>query len=430
MNKRFRLRAGALALAGVLAASLLGANPALAVDEAPAPQTATIAGTASLPSGVTRPSSSSVSVTVYSADRQRYVDFQEIAADGTYRVTGLEPGSYKLVFESWNVNALPQWYSGKDTWDAATPVAVTAGQTLENIDITFQKGGAISGTVTPPRDAKLSLSKVMVEAWSANSEVLLARGYADSKGVYSLGGLPSGSYKLYARATESKTSVIAQWYSGKTSWATASTVKVSAGAQVTGRNFAMKAGGSLSGTVTFTKLKTTPTYVHTFRKNSNGTWTPGTSAAVSSNGTYKVLGLVAGNYAVVFTNSKTTRAWKDKPDRYSANLVTVAVGKNTSGVNASLDKKLALVTPKSTTPKISGTAKVGKKLTAKRGTWMDGLSYSYRWYANGKVISGATKSTLTLTKSHKGKTIKVKVTGKRAGYKTIAKTSKATSKIK
>jgi hypothetical protein len=64
--------------------------------------------------------------------------------------------------------------------------------------------------------------------------------------------------------------------------------------------------------------------------------------------------------------------------------------------------------------KISGTNKVGKKLTAKytKSKAVSGVkySYTYKWYANGKVIKGATKSTYKIAKKYKGKKITVKVT--------------------
>lgn len=82
------------------------------------------------------------------------------------------------------------------------------------------------------------------------------------------------------------------------------------------------------------------------------------------------------------------------------------------------------------TPKITGKVKVGKKLKAHRGTWSPTPRYSYRWYANGKRIKGATKSRYKITKSRKGKRITVKVTGKRTGYASITKTSKRTGKVK
>jgi flagellum-specific peptidoglycan hydrolase FlgJ len=82
------------------------------------------------------------------------------------------------------------------------------------------------------------------------------------------------------------------------------------------------------------------------------------------------------------------------------------------------------------TPKISGTARVGLRLKAGTGTWKpSGVSFSYQWYRNGKAISGATASSYTLAKKDSGTTIKVKVTGKKAGYTATAKTSKATAKV-
>ncbi len=81
------------------------------------------------------------------------------------------------------------------------------------------------------------------------------------------------------------------------------------------------------------------------------------------------------------------------------------------------------------TPKISGTAAVGSKLTAKPGTWTSGTSRSYRWYANGKAISGGTKSSFTPSTAHLGKRITVKVTGKKSGYTTVSRTSAPTLKV-
>ena len=82
-------------------------------------------------------------------------------------------------------------------------------------------------------------------------------------------------------------------------------------------------------------------------------------------------------------------------------------------------------------PIIEGTAKVGKKLKAKAGAWAPkGVKLTYQWYRSGKKITKATKATYTLGKADKGKRITVKVTGKKSGYTTAAKTSKATAKVR
>ncbi|MFT4220962.1 MAG: hypothetical protein QM611_10635 [Microbacterium sp.] len=82
------------------------------------------------------------------------------------------------------------------------------------------------------------------------------------------------------------------------------------------------------------------------------------------------------------------------------------------------------------TPKISGTAKIGEKLTAKPGTWDSGVTLTHRWYADGKAITGATKSKYTLKKAQAGKRITVKVTGKKSGYTTVTKASKVTRTVR
>ncbi|GAA2241255.1 hypothetical protein GCM10010401_12500 [Rarobacter faecitabidus] len=77
-------------------------------------------------------------------------------------------------------------------------------------------------------------------------------------------------------------------------------------------------------------------------------------------------------------------------------------------------------------PKIKGTAKVGRKLTAGKGTWgVKPTSVTYRWYRGSKPIKGATKAAYRLTKKDRGKKIRVKVTAKRAGYASKSRFSKA-----
>jgi uncharacterized repeat protein (TIGR02543 family) len=100
----------------------------------------------------------------------------------------------------------------------------------------------------------------------------------------------------------------------------------------------------------------------------------------------------------------------------------------------------------STKPIVSGTAKVNRTLSAKKGTW-SGIptpAISYQWYSCSKAVSsarstipssckkitGATKSTLKLKKSQKGKFIAVRVTGKSSGTSSTNWLTKTTKKVK
>ncbi|MFD1210923.1 S8 family serine peptidase [Arthrobacter sp. GCM10027362] len=152
-----------------------------------------------------------------------------------------------------------------------------------------------------------------------------------------------------------------------------------------------------------------------------GTWTSGTSlkyqwyrsgAAISgaTGSTYKPTASDAGKILKVrVTGSKAGYAttWKDSKG-------TAAVAKAT------------LSTSK---PKITGTARVGSRLTAKAGTWTSGTTLRYQWYRSGKAIRGATGRTYKAVSADRGDRLQVKVTGSKAGYTTAARTSDGTRKI-
>lgn len=79
-------------------------------------------------------------------------------------------------------------------------------------------------------------------------------------------------------------------------------------------------------------------------------------------------------------------------------------------------------------PKISGTAKVGKTLTASRGTWSPTPStVTYIWKAGSTVLKSGTSSSLTIPASARGKRITVTVRGSRTGWTTLQKTSAASA---
>ena len=81
-------------------------------------------------------------------------------------------------------------------------------------------------------------------------------------------------------------------------------------------------------------------------------------------------------------------------------------------------------------PKVTGSAVIGKRLTAVPGTWTSGTTLTYQWLANGKAVKGAKAKQLKVTKALKGKKLTVRVTGTKAGYTTKATTSAATRPVK
>jgi len=150
----------------------------------------------------------------------------------------------------------------------------------------------------------------------------------------------------------------------------------------------------------------TPTS-YTYQWKADGTAISGATAK-----TYTVAASVVGKKLTV-TVTAVKSGWQS--GTATSGAVTVAKGD----------------APKATKlPVISGTAKVGRTLKTSNGTWSPAAtSYTYQWYANGKAISGATKSSLVLKTAQKGKKITVKVVARRTGHKDGSAVSKATKAV-
>lgn len=87
-------------------------------------------------------------------------------------------------------------------------------------------------------------------------------------------------------------------------------------------------------------------------------------------------------------------------------------------------------TPVASTPTITGTPKIGQRLTVDPGAWQPGTVFTYQWRANGTNIAGATGAVYTPALAVQvGQTIDVVVTGTRFGYTTTARTSAATGAV-
>ncbi|MFJ2234357.1 Tat pathway signal protein [Streptomyces sp. NPDC087859] len=173
----------------------------------------------------------------------------------------------------------------------------------------------------------------------------------------------------------------------------------------------------------------TPKVTGTAKVGAKVTASPGSWSAVPSSYTYqwKADGTpVSGATGKSFT----------PPASVVGKKLTVTVTAVKEGWQSGTATSAAVTVAKGDAPKaskvpvISGTAKVGKTLKASKGTWSPApTSYAYQWYANGKVISGATKSSLVLKSAQKGKKITVKVIAHRTGHKDGSAVSKATKAV-
>ena len=147
-------------------------------------------------------------------------------------------------------------------------------------------------------------------------------------------------------------------------------------------------------------------------------WSPasvGISYQWTRNGT-PIAGATSAKY-------KTTKA--DAGTRIAVRLTGSQNGFTTvtASSNNVIIAKLLTATP---TPKISGTATKGSKLTAITGTWKpSGVTLRYQWFRDGAAISGASSKTYTVRSADKGHRINLMVTGSKSGYTSVSKISAA-----
>lgn len=81
-------------------------------------------------------------------------------------------------------------------------------------------------------------------------------------------------------------------------------------------------------------------------------------------------------------------------------------------------------------PRIMGKLKAGQQLTTKAGRWPGQPFLRYRWYADGRLVRGASSKSLTLTPAFVGKRIKVVVIATKSGYLTAQRASATTAAVR
>ncbi len=154
-----------------------------------------------------------------------------------------------------------------------------------------------------------------------------------------------------------------------------------------------------------------------------GTWKP-TPAALAHQwfrDGKAISGATKSSYAVQVDDASTT---------LSVSVTATRDGYNAATTTSDATSEVISGTQSASTPKISGTAKVGRTLKVTAGTWSPtGAELTYQWYRDSAAIDGATSASYLLTSSDKGRQVTVKVTGTLKGYSTLTKTSKATATV-
>jgi hypothetical protein len=173
-------------------------------------------------------------------------------ADGVYRVGNLGTGSFKLRFEDGgNFVYQPAWYGGTD-FESAAIVNVTLGVETSGIDISLtlgDEGGWITGVVTDAETGDpVSLISLIVFDLDGNrvdqqpdfrAQFAFRSG---TDGVYRVGSLSTGSYKLQFEDS-GHFAYQSAWYGG-TDFESAAIVNVTLGVGTVGIDISVTLGGA------------------------------------------------------------------------------------------------------------------------------------------------------------------------------------------
>lgn len=171
---------------------VVGSTPVTGID-AELLETSTIEGTVTAGGNPVE----EVEACVWDGSENIFLGCTETGFDGSYAITGLEPGEYRVEFwPGWTgLDLAVQYYDHEFQLDEADPVALKVGETVTEIDGELEPGAEISGHVTSLATGA-PLSYIYVCSIEALSGELWSCTETDGAGAYSLEHLSQGQYKV------------------------------------------------------------------------------------------------------------------------------------------------------------------------------------------------------------------------------------------
>jgi Carboxypeptidase regulatory-like domain len=352
-----------------------------------------------------------------------------------FEIASLPAGTYRVCFSSQDFEFVPvfatECVGGSPTPDTGTDIEVLAGETTAGADVELGQASTIRGRVAGI-DAP-----VPVQLLTASGQPIFERLTA-ADGTYAFSGLPNGSYKLAFNRVPGETRLAARFYQNKPEHAgvgSASAVELGNGALASGVSSTLVSGGSITGRVvdrTGAGIPGCEVRGHTPDGALVTRW-----SETDAGGWFDVGGLTTGSYRLVVSGDTCgigradLHYDADAPSRLTedasfADPLGVVLGAPTAVDGDLVITQLRNLAP----PSIAGTARAGEPLSADPGTWAPAdVTFSYRWYADGVELPGATGPAYTPGMDQVGSRIRVRVIASKAGYANAGRTSDPTAPV-
>lgn len=281
-----------------------------------------------------------------------------IQSDGTFSFSRLQPGTYRLMASSpgYIAKAVSNLApiatrdcadpTSCDLLDIGAPIVLGAGASTTGMDFALDRGASVSGTVRAASGAT-PLANVSVTVLNSTYS---ASATTDASGNYTVRGLPPGVYYAYAEAAGQN--YVTTWLGdvacrGFFCFYSGVPITITTGASLTGRQFNMPTGGTITGVITdaasgFPAPRQTRLELFDL---SGRLVVQQISSGISG---YSATGLAPGAYKAVFASSSVL-GWVDTAfgglpcPRGGCDLsllpsVFVTAGATTSGINVSLPR--------------------------------------------------------------------------------------------
>ncbi len=269
-----------------------------------------------------------------------YIAGRQVETDqrGRYRIDRLLPGEYTIAVRRYGFEV--GQYGQPVGASSGRPITLKDGQSVDSLDVTLLRFGAIAGTIVdefgePVQDAMVGAVQLQPNPGGARGTRVMARGSArtDDRGQYRLSGLFPGAYFVQAVVDGDLTAgsgYLPRLYPGATTFEQATQTKVDFGSDVRGIDFAVVATATYRVTGTIFESTGNPargTVTLAVSERSGAVQTAARSVNIAPDGSFEFTNVGAGDY-VVQASVATSRPAPNRPTttsiQFGMSYVTVS----------------------------------------------------------------------------------------------------------
>ena len=283
-----------------------------------------------------------------------------------YPLGELAEGTYTIHYEE---NVDHPFLDGGD-YDGDGKPDIDEWHISVDFNIIVTEMGSISGIVTEEGTGE-PIEGMVVDVcdYDAGWDGPCFSAWTEADGSYFIPGIPVGTYRVFSGWDDSNW--VVEYYNEQELWALATPVEVEANTELSGVNFTLVLGGSISGTVTEQESGAPLANAWVEACDYENGWPSCFYGETDVDGNYFIPSVPDGSYRVAayLDWNWVEEFYSEQAYRDFADFVVVEVDTETSGINFTLEKGGA----------ISGTVTDQETSTPLAGAWVEACDYENGW---------------------------------------------------